>query len=287
LYHSRAIVKSPLLAVGLLAFTAVQPWGGLNPPAQAQTRSRAQALPGGARQLVLWAWDTPNDMSFLASTKSLAGTNLSIAAYVGTITIQGTHFEIKKFNKHLIIPDSVPSFPVIRIESHRGLPDNQILDSLTSAIAAMQNDYPGPNYKIQIDYDASLSERPFYRALLRSLKAKLKPGTTLSVTALASWCLDDRWLTREDCDEAVAMLFSMGPGQASYFRLLTKSHGKLSAGVGLATAVAISASEASTNLRLKNTAVFDDWKKVYIFDSLPWKVDTLTRITRQTLTCEI
>jgi hypothetical protein len=33
----------------------------------------------------------------------------------------------------------------------------------------------------------------------------------LSMTALASWCLDDNWLDELPIDEAVPMLFRMGP----------------------------------------------------------------------------
>ncbi len=66
-----------------------------------------------------------------------------------------------------------------------------------------------PGYDaVQIDFDATVSERPFYRQLLEDLRRELL--VPLSITALASWCLGDRWLEDLPIDEAVPMLFRVG-----------------------------------------------------------------------------
>ena len=64
---------------------------------------------------------------------------------------------------------------------------------------------------VQIDFDARLSERPFYAALLREVRARVRPPLRLSMTALASWCADDPWIEPGVVDEIVPMLFQMGP----------------------------------------------------------------------------
>ena len=64
---------------------------------------------------------------------------------------------------------------------------------------------------VQVDYDATVSERPFYRALLQDLRRSLPESVRLSITALASWCMGDPWLAGLPIDEAVPMLFRMGP----------------------------------------------------------------------------
>jgi len=63
---------------------------------------------------------------------------------------------------------------------------------------------------LQIDFDARLSERPFYARLLAHLDDQLPEGWSLEMTALGSWCLQDRWLEDVPVDRIVPMLF--GPG---------------------------------------------------------------------------
>ena len=63
---------------------------------------------------------------------------------------------------------------------------------------------------IQVDFDATTTERDFYRALLVKLRRSLPASTSLSITALASWCEGDNWVDDLPIDEAVPMLFRMG-----------------------------------------------------------------------------
>ena len=66
---------------------------------------------------------------------------------------------------------------------------------------------------VQIDFDATASERIFYRDLLNDVRRRLSPSMPLSITALASWCAGDDWLRGLPIDEAVPMLFRMGVDQ--------------------------------------------------------------------------
>ena len=63
---------------------------------------------------------------------------------------------------------------------------------------------------IQIDFDAKLSERKFYKELLEKLRLELPKNYLLSITALASWAIYDNWIADLPVDEAVPMLFSLG-----------------------------------------------------------------------------
>src|SRR5205085_8380503 len=63
---------------------------------------------------------------------------------------------------------------------------------------------------IQIDFDVVESQRDFYQSLLTNLREKLPEKTPLSITALASFCIGDRWLFQAPIDEAVPMIFRMG-----------------------------------------------------------------------------
>jgi hypothetical protein len=77
---------------------------------------------------------------------------------------------------------------------------------------------------LQIDFDARVSERPLYRRLLTDVRAVLPKTQTLSITALASWCLDDHWLDGLPIDDATPMLFRMGPDDRSIRQRLDAGH---------------------------------------------------------------
>jgi len=63
----------------------------------------------------------------------------------------------------------------------------------------------------QVDFDATRSQREFYRSLLIDLRHRMPPRLPLSMTALASWCSRDDWISNLPVDEAVPMFFRMEP----------------------------------------------------------------------------
>ncbi len=62
---------------------------------------------------------------------------------------------------------------------------------------------------VQIDFDATKTQRAFYREVINEVRKRLPQRVGLSITALASWCMDDDWLSDLPIDEAVPMLFRM------------------------------------------------------------------------------
>jgi hypothetical protein len=160
-----------------------------------------------APKLVLWAWDRAEDLRFLA-----AGEDVEVAFLAGTIHLRGERIELRPRRSPLALRDSTRRTPVVRIEADRG--DRPRLDgeqrgAVVARIGALIDLEAAT--ALQIDFDAPLSARPFYRALLADLRARLPRGAHLSMTALASWCLGDDWLGALDVDEAVPMFFRMGP----------------------------------------------------------------------------
>ncbi|HEV7842531.1 MAG TPA: hypothetical protein VGO69_02490, partial [Pyrinomonadaceae bacterium] len=78
-------------------------------------------------------------------------------------------------------------------------------------VAALTEAATAPNVSaLQIDFDATQSERQFYKSLLQDLRPRLPQAMPLSITALVSWCIYDNWLDDLPVDEAVPMLFRMG-----------------------------------------------------------------------------
>ena len=111
----------------------------------------------------------------------------------------------------LDVPPATVLIPVIRIEADKLFPPTLALAqraSVVHEIAALGSAATVP--AVQIDFDAKLSEREFYRAMLHDLRRVLPDTIRLSITALASWCLTDNWLAGLPIDEAVPMLFRMG-----------------------------------------------------------------------------
>ena len=66
---------------------------------------------------------------------------------------------------------------------------------------------------IQIDFDARLSERAWYAALLRRVRSRIPASIPLTITALASWCRRDPWIRDLPVSDAVPMLFRLGAGE--------------------------------------------------------------------------
>ena len=154
--------------------------------------------------LVLWAWERPEDLRFIDPDTT------GIAYLAATIRIQpdGT-VEMRPRLQTLFTPEGAWRTAVVRIEtpSRYVFPDAWGLAKKIAYIAANSR-----STALQIDYDARVSERPFYRSLLRELRT-VSP-IPLGITALASWCDGDAWLSGESVAEAVPMFFRMGPNES-------------------------------------------------------------------------
>ena len=131
-------------------------------------------------------------------------------------------------------------------------------EAAARAIAAAA-EFPGTT-GLQVDFDATLSERAFYRDLLSDLRAQLPPELSLSVTALASWCLGDDWLDDLPIDDAVPMLFRMGTGEREF-------HAHLNAGGDFRAPVCRQSLGVSTDEPLEHLPA---GRRLYIFSPHPW-----------------
>ena len=206
--------------------------GPSQPPALPQT-SKVPAI-------VFWAWERPEDLRFLRPNKAgvafLAKTIYLRAA--GERSSSGTSptFSVRPRLQPLRIAPGAPLIAVARIET---LPVPRLFQSPSARQSPVNFNMPGLREKIvaevsdlqflphvaavQIDFDAAASEHTFYAALLQDVRRRLPPSMPLSITALASWCIGDRWLTQlppGTLDEAVPMLFRLGPDSAEVARFL-------------------------------------------------------------------
>ncbi len=172
--------------------------------------------------LTLWAWERPEDLRFINPETT------GVAYLAATIRIQpdGTP-GVRPRLQPLFTPPRAWRTAVIRIETPARyvFPDAPVLAETIAKIAANSG-----ATGIQVDYDARASERPFYRSLLRGLRASSpKP---LGITALASWCDEHAWFSGEPIVEAVPMFFRMGPNESKQMPVRT---GVCRSSLGLST----------------------------------------------------
>lgn len=113
---------------------------------------------------------------------------------------------------------------------------------------------------VQLDLEARPSQRAFYVATLRELRAALPAETRLSITALAWWCRSPDWLDELPVDEVVPMFFRMGRDGAALRHLLADEPQRLhrqcrqgSAGFSVQEPV-----DAATVARYDRSYWFDD-----------------------------
>ncbi|HEX4036463.1 MAG TPA: DUF3142 domain-containing protein [Acidobacteriaceae bacterium] len=182
-----------------LALLAVLCCAAVRSDAVPRRLSRMDALP----RITLWAWERPEDL------RAVDAQQMAIACLDRTLTI-GLVVTDQARRDPVIFPAHATRIAVVRIETQRGAVLNEF--NRDAAVAAILPGAREPGIAaLQIDFDATRSQRPFYRALLQQLRAKMPPALPLSITALASWCSWDRWLREVPVDEAVPMMFRMEP----------------------------------------------------------------------------
>lgn len=150
---------------------------------------------------VLWAWQRPEDLRFVDPAR------VAVAALVGTVYVERASWRVEPRANPLRLAPATQVLPVVRVEVAAGAAaalDDAMARNVAQAIARLAR---GP--AVQVDFDATVSQRPFARALLRELRAALPSPSRLSVTALASTCFDGG-AAALGADEVVPMLFRMG-----------------------------------------------------------------------------
>lgn len=170
----------------------------------------------GAPRIFLWAWERPEDLRFLPA-------DVGVAILTGTLTIRDSSIDLRPRMQPLRLPETSLPIAVVRVE-FASAPAGSPPESLApSAAASILNLVKGRELRaLQIDFDATVSQRPFYRQMLEEIRQGLPPEVPLSITALASWCIGDPWIKDLPIDEAVPMLFQMGPDALDVDRLLAR-----------------------------------------------------------------
>lgn len=231
-------------------------------------------------KITIWSWDYPQDLTFVRPQTA------DIAYYAGTAYLRGANVFFRPRTKELKVADGVHVYPVLRIESDgRARPDTALYEQIVPLVSELQSRHKAD--KIQIDFDARQSERPFYSELLKNLSKSLGHKAKLEITALASWCTvgcgENNWLDQcisgdLRCEPPVLMLFSMGPGSDAVLPKLNRS--KISS-------IGLSVAEHRTNRLVRKLGYLKAAGRIFVFNPRPWTEESWLAIQEELKSNEV
>jgi hypothetical protein len=201
---------------------------------------------------ILWAWERPEDLEFLDPKK------FGVAFLAQTLELKGERVIFNPRRQPLKVSPETKLIAVTRIESAKRS-DNPALSDVQreAAIKFVMKTLELKNISaIQIDFDAAVSERDFYRRFLTDLRSQMPAEIPLSITALASFCVGDLWFADLPVAEAVPMIFRMGADTANI-----RSY--LAAGNDFREPLCRQSYGIATDEPIKNS--FDKTRRVYLF----------------------
>jgi hypothetical protein len=248
-YHSSMALARVLVFAVLASLVGVP---SPSPP------DRLASLP----RVLLWAWERPEDLRFAPRL------GVGVAVLDRTITVRGSTIETAPRRQPVRLDPSTPVVAVVRVEADRAAA--QDADPIRVAAAVAEAAQRPAIRALQVDFDATVSQRVFYRSLVTELRRLLPPDLPLSMTALASWCAGDTWIDELPVDEAVPMFFEMGPDR---FAIAGRLRQDAPFGEGrCAQAIGVSTREPLGRVPLAARA--------YVFSYQPWTVETATAAVR-------
>jgi len=205
---------------------------------------------------MLWCWEAPQDLRQVPE-------DTGIAFLAATIKVHSHCLSYTPRMQPLLTAPHAYVLPVVRIETERDIaPESEIAQAEKVAKLIAKLAAGNECRRVQIDFDARLKERAFYCLVLQHLRRQFPAGSTVSVTALASWCLDDCWTDSLAAQQVVPMFFSMGRGGrealavATGRRTLNPANNQAAIGLSVAEPAVIQSLGESGLLKDRNIFLF-------------------------------
>ena len=219
--------------------------------------------------VVLWAWERPENLT------SFDANRFAVAFLAQTLVLKNDEVIFDPRHQPLDVSPETRLMAVTRIESQKTTGQRAALSDAqrTKAVELILRTMQLRNVSaIQIDFDATTSEREFYRRLLQDLRAKLPDNVPLSMTALASFCVGDRWLSDLPVDEAVPMIFRMGADDKAIKSLLASGEDFREPLCQRSYGIAV---DEPLDLQFKSK------RRVYVFNHRAWKPADLNSLNER------
>ena len=215
--------------------------------------------------IVLWAWERPESLEFIDAQA------VGVAFLARTLYLSGPDVIVRPRVQPFSAPPETKLMAVVRMTSDRWRPPELSDAQREMATAAIAEVSALSGIRaLQVDFDATVSQRAFYRDVLWRIRRQLPTAMPLSITALASWCIFDEWLTGLPVDEVVPMVFRMGADQRRIRQYLAEDDFRAAA---CRQSVGISTDEPLPTLR--------PGRRLYMFHPHAWRLEALTRILEE------
>jgi hypothetical protein len=215
--------------------------------------------------VVLWAWERSERLSFIDPRA------VGVAFLARTLYLTGSDVIIRPRLQPFSAPPDTPLMAVVRLATDRWQPpdlSSAQLEMVTAAIAAVGR--LSGIQALQVDFDATVSQRNFYRQVLSHLRRELPAGMPLSMTALASWCIFDDWLAGLPVDEVVPMVFRMGADHDRVRRYLATEDFRAP---GCRHSLGIATDEPLPTIR--------PGRRLYVFHPQAWRLEAMTSVLEE------
>lgn len=258
----RLLAKVAFVAVVLAVLISAVMWGQMKPStvrACVPSQGRSAILPG----LMLWAWERPEDLRFIDTR------TVGVAFLSETCCLRGERVMVRPRMQPLSVPPGTVLEAVVRIEGDRN--EHPVLSAgqMAEVLRIVNRVARGPGVKaVQIDFDARESQRAFYSELLRELRLMLPDSMPLSITALASWCMYDSWISGLPVDEVVPMMFRMGADHDRIRSVLGKRNRFVFSGCGQSVGISVDEPEFRV----------PSGRRIYAFNPRSWSKKTFQSI---------
>ena len=149
----------------------------------------------------------------------LVAQDMAVAYIVQTITLRGGTVRNDPRHRPQRLAPASDVTAITRIEVPAGAAVSLSQGQLEDVAFSIADTAELPQVKtVQIDFDATIDQRCFYRALIHRLRELLPAETRITMTALAPWCMDDDWISDLPVDEAIPMLRMGGEWKAAVKR---------------------------------------------------------------------
>ena len=228
----------------------------------ARTSGRLATLP----HIILWAWERPEKLDYIDKDK------VAVAFLAKTLALRGDRVVSRPRLQPLTLSPGTQLIAVARIETKAINPAQPAVLSAAQMDSAVKEIAQLAQLKnviaVQVDFDATISERAFYIGLLTHLRQALPPATALSITALASWCKGDAWIDNLPVDEAIPMLFRMGVDRSQITSGLTS-------GESFSSPLCRQSSGVSTDESLPFVPATN---RIYVFNPNSWSPNSLENV---------
>jgi len=244
---------------GVLVLTGAAWWVHLRKKT-ISLESRVAAAMQDEPHTMLWAWETPEDLRGLDVSRT------GVAFLAGELRL-ADNVTVRPRMQPIALEPGTWVMAVVRVEPPAKFVDSEMLRRSTAQAIVSLTAQRGVR-GVQVDFDATATQRDFYAAVLREVRRELPREMPLSMTALVSWCGANSWLRSLPVDEAVPMFFRMG-GPAEERARRARNQNDVRAAL-CAGSVGVSTDEAWPPIGPR--------QRVYVFRAGPWTKEEIARV---------